>query len=96
MPQWLISIIDAIFALGMIINAVSFVPQIFEIYKNKNVDKLSIVTFIGFNIIQFVGILYGINREDYALAIGSASALITCGTVTVLIVKYRKRGNNDN
>ena len=45
-------IVDIIFSLGLFINAVLFIPQIRVLYKAKTSQNLSIVTFLGFSLIQ--------------------------------------------
>ena len=89
--QWLRDIIDIIFAAGLFINALLFVPQATRIFKNKTSENLSLTMFIGFLLIQLAAVLYGFFNNDYLLAFGYMLSVITCGTVTVLIFMYRKK-----
>jgi len=85
-------IIETFFSLGLFINAALFIPQIIALWKAKDSKELSLVTFGGFNLIQFFTILHGYVRQDYLLTIGFLLSFITCGIVTVLIVIYRYKG----
>ena len=67
------------------------IPQIIKILREKKTDEFSITTFAGFCITQIASILYGYIQHDWLLMWGYILALSTCGTVTVLIIVYRKR-----
>jgi MtN3 and saliva related transmembrane protein len=82
--------VEAVFGLAMFVNAVLFIPQALRLYKVKNTKGLSIVTFIGFNFIQFFTVLHGYIQKDYVLMYGNILSLFLAGTVTFLIVLYRK------
>jgi MtN3 and saliva related transmembrane protein len=87
--MWVENIIEAIFSLGLFINAALFVPQAIKIFKTKDSKELSLLTFAGFNFIQLFTLLHGYLHKDYLLIIGYALSIITCGTVTLLIIFYR-------
>ncbi len=78
-----------IFGIGLFINAILFIPQILVLLKQKCSDDLSLMTFGGFCFIQMVTIIHGYYTQDRLLMIGFASSLLTCGTVTALIIRYR-------
>ncbi len=90
MDIWFKSIIEFLFGIGLFINAFLFVPQIIKLYKKKDSEELSLITFGGFSILQFLTILHGYFHKDYLLMLGFALSLLTCGTVTFLIMVYRK------
>lgn len=87
----LVYIIETVFAFGLFVNAALFIPQILELYRVKSSKSLSITTFLGFNIIQIFTILHAYIHGDNILLLGNLLSLITCGTVTVLIIVYRSR-----
>ncbi|MFN7097008.1 MAG: PQ-loop domain-containing transporter [Gammaproteobacteria bacterium] len=84
-------LINFLFGLGLVINALLFVPQIIKLIKEKNSSELSIITFGGFFILQLLSVLHGIIVRDYILAVGFCCSLLTCGTVLLLIFFYRKK-----
>ena len=80
--------VDTIFSLGLFFNAVLFVPQAIAILRNKNAYGLSLLTFGGFNIMQFFTALHGYLVSDYLLMCGFLLSFLTCGAVTFLILYY--------
>lgn len=82
-------IIETMFSIGLFANAILFVPQIIRLYRTKDAEGSSLLTFGGFCLIQFFAILHGYINQDYLLMLGFALSLLTCGTVTILIVWYR-------
>lgn len=83
-------IVSVIFACGLFFNALVFIPQAIKIFKNKSADNLSVYTFFGFNIMQFFAILHGYYQQDMVLMLGFMLSFITCGSVTLLILKYKQ------
>lgn len=77
------------FSLSLIVNAALFIPQIISLIKTKSADSISLITFAGFNIIQLFTMLHGLYVDDYLLAGGYLLSILTCGTVSLLIVYYR-------
>lgn len=78
------------FMASLIMNAILFIPQAIKLYRSKNSEHVSLITFLGFNIIQAFIMLHAYFRHDYSLMVGVGLALITCGAVTILTIKYRK------
>lgn len=78
-----------VFGFGMILNAALFVPQAWHLLRTRNAQGISISSFVGFNLLQLTGALHGFFQHDPALAFGMLASLVTCGSVTVLAVRYR-------
>jgi MtN3 and saliva related transmembrane protein len=84
-----LNFIDLVFGIGLFINAMLFIPQAFRIFQKKESRDLSLTTFIGFCLTQLSAIIYGYLHKDYILMFGYILALITCGSVTMLILFFR-------
>jgi MtN3 and saliva related transmembrane protein len=84
-------IVAVIFGLGLIGNALLFVPQALAVWRKRSGEGVSLVTFGGFSILQAVGIVHGLYQGDMSLTVGMAASLVTCGTVTGLTIWYRTR-----
>lgn len=78
-----------IFEFGMLINAALFIPQAVKIFYRRSAIGLSLITYIGYNIIQLLMILHAYIHHDTAMLIGMLLSLITCGAVTVGILDFR-------
>jgi len=74
----LTTIVEFFFSLGLFINAGLFVPQVVKLYRTKNTQGLSLLTFGGFNLIQIFAVLHGIINHDRILILGFSLSLITC------------------
>jgi MtN3 and saliva related transmembrane protein len=84
-------IVAVIFGLGLIGNALLFVPQALAVWRKKSSEGISLVTFGGFNILQALGVVHGLYQDDWSLVIGLGASFVTCGTVTGLTLVYRAR-----
>jgi hypothetical protein len=82
-------IFDWLFGLGLGCNALLFVPQAIALWRKKTDEGVSLLTFGGFSVLQVIGIVHGVNHQDWSLILGMAASLLTCGTVTALTVFYR-------
>ena len=78
-----------LFGLGFLFNASLFIPQAIRIWQTRSAKGVSIITFIGFNLIQLNGVLYGYYQNDSILAYGNLISFISCGVVTCLAIFYR-------
>lgn len=84
-------IVAVIFGLGLLCNALLFVPQIIAVWRKKTDEGISLITFGGFSILQVVGIVHGLFQHDPSLTLGMAASLLTCGSVAGLTIYYRIR-----
>ena len=84
-------IVAVIFGLGLLGNALLFVPQVIAVWRKKSDEGISLITFGGFSILQIIGIIHGVYQHDLSLILGMAASLLTCGSVTSLTVFYRMR-----
>jgi MtN3 and saliva related transmembrane protein len=84
-------IVAVVFGLGLLGNALLFVPQAIAVWRKKTDEGVSLITFGGFSLLQAIGIVHGIYQQDRSLTLGMAASLLTCGAVTALTVVYRLR-----
>jgi MtN3 and saliva related transmembrane protein len=84
-------IVAVIFGLGLLCNALLFVPQVIAVWRKKSDEGISLITFGGFSVLQVVGIVHGLYQQDMSLTLGMGASLLSCGTVTLLTVMYRVR-----
>lgn len=82
-------IVAVIFGLGLLGNAMLFVPQALAVWRKKSDEGISLITFGGFNVLQAIGIVHGYYQHDLSLMLGMIASLITCGAVTALTLFYR-------
>ena len=86
-----VDFIEIFFSIGLFINALLFLPQIIKLYKQKNSQDISLLTFLGFSIIQFFTAYHGYIVKDYKLMYGFILSFALCSIVNILIIYYRLR-----
>jgi MtN3 and saliva related transmembrane protein len=84
-------IVAVIFGIGLLGNALLFVPQAMAVWRKKTDEGVSLVTFGGFCLLQILGVIHGFYEHDNSLVIGLGASFLTCGTVTALTTVYRLR-----
>lgn len=80
---------EIVFSIGIFVNATLFIPQAIRVLRQKHTKDLSLTTFAGFNVMQLASSSHGFFHGDYLLAVGSFLSFLTCGAVTLLILRYR-------
>ena len=83
-------IVDFVFSLGLFFNAALFIPQAITLYKTKDTKGNSIITFAGFNVMQFFTAWHGYLVKDYLLMLGFILSFLTCGAVTLQLALYNR------
>ena len=83
--------VAVVFGLGLVCNALLFVPQVLAVWRKKTDEGISLITFGGFSVLQIIGIIHGLYEHDLSLILGMSASLLTCGSVTALTVFYRLR-----
>lgn len=89
-------IVEFGFSISVIVNAILFIPQARMIFRTKSVKDVSLVTFVGFNVIQLFTMLHGLITHDYILVMGYLLSIVTCGSVSILIIYYRYMKTNNS
>jgi MtN3 and saliva related transmembrane protein len=84
-------IVAWLFGLGLIGNALLFVPQAITLWRKKTDEGVSLITFGGFCVLQVIGVVHGFYEHDNSLIVGLAASFLTCGTATALTIFYRMR-----
>lgn len=79
------SVVTGIGALAAVFTSLSFIPQVFKMWRSQSVADVSPVTFIQFSCGAILWIVYGIYRED-AVVIGAN--LVTLATLLAALALY--------
>ena len=83
------TISDIEFLIALSANAVLLFIQMWRLYKTKNHYGLSLVTFVGFLLIQISGVINGFYNADFALIIGYGLSTLINFLLVMLIIYYR-------
>lgn len=88
-------VINLIFSAALFFNAILFIPQAVRIVKEKTAEGISLITFSGFLIIQLATVFHAVAVHDYILMSGYLLSLMTCGSVTLLALIYKKKAKKN-
>jgi MtN3 and saliva related transmembrane protein len=83
---------DFLLGISLFVNASLFIPQAWRLFLTKDARGNSLITFGGFNFIQTVAMINGYYHENWAMVFGYLASLLTCGSVTLLTLWYRVKG----
>lgn len=89
MTPWVTASIEFLFATSLFVNALLFIPQAWRIFRKKESSEVSLITFGGFWLAQLLMVLHALIKHDWLLFSGFAFALMTCGSVIVMTLRYR-------
>ncbi len=89
MPDYIVEIVEFGFSCTMIANAMLFIPQMIRLYQTKDSSNLSLLMFVGFNVIQLFAILHGYIKQDEKLMYGMLLSFCLCFMLNVLASYYR-------
>ena len=74
-------IVTVLFGLGLMGNALLFVPQALAVWRKKSDEGISLMTFGGFCVLQAISVMRtGSIEHDWAMVLGMAASLLTCGS----------------
>lgn len=76
--------------LGGITGAIAGFPQVFKVIKTKEVNDLSVYTFIGFFFSVLFWGIYGFYIKAYPMMFFNVLSMILYTIIIYMIIKYRK------
>lgn len=71
------------------LTTIAFVPQAIKIYRTKNAQNLSILTFSIFSIGVLLWLVYGILIKEAPIIIANAITLILIILIVVMKIRYK-------
>jgi MtN3 and saliva related transmembrane protein len=69
----------------------SFVPQVWQIWKTRDVASISLPTYLIITFGLMLWLLYGILKADLPLIVANGMMVILTGTITVMKIRFTKR-----
>jgi MtN3 and saliva related transmembrane protein len=89
---------NGVFVLGVIagtFTTLSFIPQVYHIWKRRSARDISGTMFTAFSIGSFLWLLYGLETHSIPVAIANAVTLLL--NLLVLVLKWRfRRGSTSS
>ena len=84
-------IAEAIGYVGGICTAFCFMPQTLKTIKTKDVQSLSLVSYILYCIGILSWVLYGFYKDSVQMIVFNAISLFFAGYILIMIIRYRKK-----
>ena len=69
----------------------TFLPQIIHIFKTREVQGVSFITFLGFNLIQLVSAIHGYETKNNTLFYSMIIAMSFSGIIVLQILFFKAR-----
>lgn len=69
--------------------ALSYVPQIVRLYKTKDANELSFITFLGFALLQVISAIHGYYTHNLTLLFSMILCVVFSLILNVQIICYR-------
>ena len=83
--------------LGLVAGAlttIAFVPQVLKIWKSKQANDISLVTFAIFSSGVVLWLIYGLRIASWPIILANSVTLVL--TLLILILKWHFRGTTEN
>lgn len=69
-----------------------FVPQVVRLWRTRNAEGISLVTFAAFLVGVALWLAYGLILRAWPIIIANAVTLVLALAIIVLTVRFRKKG----
>ncbi|MFT3830311.1 MAG: SemiSWEET transporter [Opitutaceae bacterium] len=68
-----------------------FVPQVVRLWRTRNAEGISLVTFSAFSVGVALWLAYGVIMEAWPIILSNATTLVLAFAIIVLTVRFRRR-----
>lgn len=83
--------LDILGLVATVFTTSSFVPQVWKIWKSKDVSGISLPTYLIITIGLFLWLVYGILKADMPLMVANAVMVVLTAAITIMKIMYEKR-----
>jgi uncharacterized protein with PQ loop repeat len=81
--------IDSAMSVIAIVSPLTIIPQIIQIYSTKDVDGISLITWIFSVITSVIWVVYGFHHKDKPIIFNSIMGAFFCFLIALGIIIYR-------
>ena len=74
-----------------ICTTISFLPQVFKIWKTKSVNDISLLMFLIFTFGVVIWLIYGLMIKEIPIILANTLTLILCLLILFGILKFKKK-----
>jgi MtN3 and saliva related transmembrane protein len=69
----------------------SFIPQVWQIWKTRDVSGISLPTYLIITFGLALWLLYGVLKNDLPLIVANSMMVVLTGTITVMKIRFSKK-----
>ncbi len=69
-----------------------FLPQVVRLWRTRNAEGISLVTFAAFSLGVALWLAYGLILHAWPIILSNAITLVLALVIVVLTVRFRRRG----
>lgn len=80
--------IEIVGMLAAILTTISFIPQVYKIYKSKSAEDVSMSMFLMFTVGLFLWLWYGIIIVSWPIILANTVTIILALAIIFLKIKY--------
>jgi MtN3 and saliva related transmembrane protein len=82
--------IDLLGLVAMCFTTSSFVPQVWRIWKTRDVSAISLPTYVIITIGLALWLVYGLLRADMPLVVANSVMVVLTGAITVMKIRFSR------
>lgn len=71
----------------------SFLPQIWQVWKTKDVSAISLPTYLIITFGLALWLIYGVLKHDLPITVANSIMVILTGSIAVMKIKFSKPNN---
>lgn len=69
----------------------SFVPQVWQIWKTRDVSAISLPTYLIITFGLVLWLVYGVLKNDLPLIVANAMMVVLTSSITIMKIKFDKK-----
>lgn len=81
--------IDSAMSLIAIVSPLTIIPQIIQIYQTKDVEGISLITWVFSVLTSLTWIIYGFHHKDKPIIFNSIMGAVFCSLIAFGVLLYR-------
>ena len=84
-----ISFIELMGLVAGVLTTSSFIPQVIQIIRTRDVSGISVIMYIAFTLGVFLWLIYGMLNAQIALIMTNSITLVLAMTILVMKLKFK-------
>jgi uncharacterized protein with PQ loop repeat len=81
--------IDSVMTVVAVVSPLGIIPQIVQIYSTKDVEGISLITWIFSVTTSIIWVVYGFHHKDKPIIFNSIMGAVFCGLIAFGVFIYR-------